>query len=166
MAASYAMDVLHAVTPEQERHGREAYAVSIMDNVTRVYELGFDEQEHRLWMLRHGIIHEDNVFNAAERVGRRRPMVTSPIASPGSARINTSEATQFPESIRHAPPVAWTESSAARARPLPAHMMTGQSTHAGEPSLPIPSAPPRSAADMQGQVKQALQSPLAARPIT
>ena len=63
MAASYAIDVLHVESPQvvvqsQHESNAEEHVAMILDEVTRVYDISFDNLEHLSWMLMHGLIQE------------------------------------------------------------------------------------------------------------
>ena len=86
MAASFAVDVLHAKNDANQLslHDRslpdaETHIAMVMAELMRAYEMSMEHAEHIMWMLRHGMMSEDNVFHAAERVGERRAVVMPPL---------------------------------------------------------------------------------------
>ena len=73
----------------------------IMNDVTRVFDLSFDDIDHLRWMLRQGLADQTTIMTAAESIGApRRMFTTSPPRS--HVAVNTPEATQFPDTQSHA----------------------------------------------------------------
>ena len=109
-----------------------------LDEVTRVYEVSMEEYEHIEFMLTHKVIDVDGAMALAQKVGRPRPLITSPGPARVPTMITTSQGSQAPEAPARAPPVSWTESQALRTADAVKTVSQGTTT---EGLLPKPSAP-------------------------
>ena len=111
-----------------------------LDESTRVYSVNVEDYEHIEYMLTHKIIDVDGAMALAQKVGRPRPLITSPGPAKVPTMITTSQGSQAPEAPARAPPVSWTESQALRSVGGVKTMCLGTTTE-GPQALPKPSMP-------------------------